>query len=96
MAVSGRHSNDAGDSAAKFQGLAQDIIGNLRNPDIIGVEEIQDADGGGSGSNMSGLPSIQKLIDAVKAAGGPTYVYIEIAPAPGTSGTGRTGPGARP
>lgn len=80
------HNLNAGDSAAKFQGLAQDIIGNLRTPDIIGVEEIQDADGGGSGSDMSGLPSIQKLIDAIKAAGGPTYVYVEIAPEPGTSG----------
>jgi predicted extracellular nuclease len=86
MAAYNLHNLNAGDTAAKFQGLAHDIITNLRSPDIIGVEEIQDADGGGSGSNMSGLPSVQKLIDAIAAAGGPTYVYVEIAPAPGTSG----------
>lgn len=86
MAAYNLHNLNAGDSAAKFQGLAQDIITNLRSPDIIGVEEIQDADGAGGGSDMSGLPSVQKLIDAIKAAGGPTYVYVEIAPPPGTSG----------
>lgn len=86
MAAYNLHNLNAGDSAAKFQALAQDIIANLRSPDIIGVEEIQDADGEGKGSDMSGLPSVQKLIDAIKAAGGPTYVYIEIAPEPGTTG----------
>jgi len=86
MAAYNLHNLNAGDSVAKFQGLAQDIIVNLKAPDIIGVEEIQDADGEGSGTDMSGLPSIQKLIDAIAAAGGPTYVYVEIAPAPGTNG----------
>lgn len=77
---------NASASAAKVGGLAADIVNNLNAPDIIGVEEIQDADGPGTGANMSGHPSVQALIDAIVAAGGPRYVYIEIAPTPGSNG----------
>jgi uncharacterized protein len=71
----------------KFDILARDIVINLRAPDIIGVNEIQDADGAGTGSNLSGFVTAQRLIDAIRTAGGPTYTYIEVAPtAPNTTG----------
>lgn len=69
---------DASDN--KFDVLASDIVYNLKAPDIISLQEIQDADGAGSGSNLSGAPTAQGLIDAIAALGGPHYVYVEIAP----------------
>ena len=82
---------DPGDPQAKFDALAVDIVNNLRAPDVIGVEEIQDADGAGAGANLSGIATAQKLIDAILAAGGPRYAYVEIAPA--TAGTSGGEPG---
>lgn len=71
---------DPTDSQAKFDALAANIVSNLGAPDIVGLEEVQDADGAGNGTNYSGHPTADKLIAAIKAAGGPTYVYVEVAP----------------
>jgi VCBS repeat-containing protein len=68
------------DSDAKFQALADDIAHNLGAPDIIGVEEIQDADGSGNGTNYSGADTLNRLVAAIEAAGGPHYSWVEIAP----------------
>ena len=77
---------DPGDGA-RFALLAADIVTNLRAPDILAVQEIQDADGAGGGSDLSGAATAQALIDAIEAAGGPTYVYVEVAPTtPGSTG----------
>lgn len=64
----------------KYDVLAQDIVYNLRAPDIIAVQEIQDADGAGKGSDLSGVQTAQGLIDAIQAINGGRYGYIEIAP----------------
>lgn len=82
---------DPRDPQAKFDALAVDIVNNLRRPDVIGVEEIQDADGAGSGADLSGAATAQKLIDAILAAGGPRYTYVEVAPT--TAGTSGGEPG---
>ncbi len=71
---------DPTDPQAKFDQLGVDIAQNLHAPDIVGLEEIQDADGAGNGTNYSGAVTAQKLIDAIVAAGGPHYVYVEVAP----------------
>jgi VCBS repeat-containing protein len=68
------------DPDAKFQALADDIAHNLGAPDIIGVEEIQDADGSGNGTNYSGADTLNRLVAAIEAAGGPHYSWVEIAP----------------
>lgn len=71
----------------KFDLLANDIVYSLKAPDIIGVQEIQDADGSGRGADLSGLVTAQKLIDAIYAESGIRYSYVEIAPSgPGTTG----------
>lgn len=76
---------DPGDG--KFGLLAADIVYNLLAPDIISLEEIQDADGAGTGTDLSGYVTAQGLIDAIAAIGGPNYVYIEVTPsAPNTTG----------
>jgi predicted extracellular nuclease len=71
---------DPTDPQSKFDNLAHDIAQNLGSPDIIGVEEIQDADGAGAGTNYSGAVTLDKLVAAIVAAGGPHYSYVEIAP----------------
>ena len=78
---------DPTDAPAKFEILARDIVFNLSAPDILAVQEIQDADGRGNGSDLSGQATAAKLIAAIKAAGGPDYIYVEIAPdTPGSTG----------
>lgn len=78
---------DGLDPQAKFDLLAGNIVYNLQAPDIIGVQEIQDADGAGNGSDLSGYVTAQRLIDTIAGLGGPNYVYIEVTPsAPGTTG----------
>jgi VCBS repeat-containing protein len=76
----------------KFDILASDIVYNLGAPDIIAAQEIQDADGAGSGSDLSGTVTAQGLIDAIFAESGLRYAYIEIAP-PTAGSTGGEGGG---
>ena len=64
----------------KFDILARDIALNLRGPDILAVQEIQDADGAGTGGNLSGTVTANLLISAISRAGGPNYAYVEVAP----------------
>lgn len=63
-----------------FNLLATDIVYALGAPDILAAQEIQDADGAGTGGNLSGTVTAQLLIDAIVTAGGPRYVYVEVAP----------------
>ncbi|HVF95059.1 MAG TPA: endonuclease/exonuclease/phosphatase [Sphingomonas sp.] len=71
----------------KFDLLAANIVYNLRAPDIIAVQEIQDADGAGRGTDLSGQATAQELIDAIAAIGGARYGYVEVAP-PTANSTG--------
>jgi VCBS repeat-containing protein len=71
---------DPTDPDSKFAALASDIVNNLGAPDIMGLEEIQDADGAGAGTDLSGTATLAKLVAAIDAAGGPHYQFIEIAP----------------
>ena len=64
----------------KFDILASNIVYNLRAPDILGLQEIQDADGAGPGRDLSGTITAQGLIDAISRISGAHYAYIEIAP----------------
>ncbi|MEA1072604.1 Calx-beta domain-containing protein [Sphingomonas sp. LY160] len=78
---------DPTDGPVKYDLLSDDIIYSLGAPDIIGVQEIQDADGAGSGSDLSGYVTAKILIDAIYAKTGILYTYVEIAPStPGSTG----------
>lgn len=76
---------------ARFDDLADDIVDHLGSPDIIGLNEIQDADGAGTGSNLSGQATADALIAAIIAAGGPAYTYVEVAPTVANSTGGEPG-----
>lgn len=71
---------DPGDGAAKFNTLADAIVNNLKSPDIINIEELQDNNGPIDDSVVDASVTYQTLINAIAAAGGPTYEYRQIDP----------------
>lgn len=77
---------DPTDSDAKFAELARQIVEGLRAPDIIGLQEIQDNNGAGGGGGTDASLTYQRLIDAIVAAGGPTYAFADVPPVDGTNG----------
>lgn len=64
----------------KYDILANDIVNSLKAPDIVALQEVQDADGAGGGSILSGASNVQGLIDAIAKLSGLVYTYVEIAP----------------
>jgi len=68
---------DPGDGAAKFAALAADIVFNLQAPDIIALQEVQDNSGATNDGTVSASITLQMLVDAIDAAGGPSYSWID-------------------
>ncbi|MDH3680302.1 MAG: endonuclease/exonuclease/phosphatase family protein [Acidimicrobiia bacterium] len=66
--------------------LADQIVNSLRNPDVIAVQEIQDNNGEIDDGTTDADETLQRLVDAIAAAGGPSYAAFDVAPADGTSG----------
>lgn len=65
---------------ARFASVANDIVNRLGAPDVIAVQRVQDADGQGTGTDLSGQETANRLIDAIFQQTGVRYVYVEIAP----------------
>lgn len=61
----------------RFAAIAQQIVNNLGSPDIIGLQEIQDNSGGTDDGTVSADQVLQMLVDAIVAAGGPAYSFID-------------------
>ncbi|WP_434966806.1 lamin tail domain-containing protein [Janibacter indicus] len=62
-----------GNDQSKFDRLAGQIVTNLRSPDVIAVEEVQDNSGPTDDGTVDSSATTDKLIAAIEAAGGPTY-----------------------
>ena len=77
---------DGLDPQARYDRVASQIVGNLRAPDILSLEEIQDNDGAASASPTSAGVTYTRLIAAIRAAGGPTYQYRQVDPASNQDG----------
>ena len=77
---------DPSDGATQFDALAAAIVGNLRAPDILNLEEVQDNSGATNDGVVNANQTLQMLIDAIAAAGGPTYQYQQINPLDGQDG----------
>ena len=60
--------------------LAAQIVDNLRSPDLIGIEEVQDNSGGANDGTVDASLSWAALIAAIQAEGGPLYEYRQIDP----------------
>ncbi|MEM6716411.1 MAG: endonuclease/exonuclease/phosphatase family protein, partial [Cyanobacteria bacterium P01_C01_bin.147] len=68
--------DDLGDG--RFAAIAQQIVNNLNTPDIIGLQEVQDNTGGEIVDDIIAADvTLQTLIDAIVAAGGPEYEFID-------------------
>lgn len=57
----------------KFDRLAGQVVDNLRSPDVIAMEEVQDASGPADDGTVDSTATTDKLIAAIEAQGGPTY-----------------------
>ena len=68
------------DPPTKFARLAGLIVDNLQAPDIVALEEIQDNDGPANTAVTDASLTLQQLIAAIQAAGGPTYQFRQIDP----------------
>ncbi|MGV9453325.1 endonuclease/exonuclease/phosphatase family protein [Streptomyces sp. NPDC003635] len=73
-------------SDATFEAHASAIVNNLQSPDIVSLEEIQDNNGAKNDGTVAADQTMQKLIDAIVAAGGPRYDWRSIDPANNTDG----------
>ncbi|MDM5153758.1 DUF6359 domain-containing protein [Bacillus sp. DX1.1] len=67
-------------SDEKVKELAYSIKYNLKMPDIIGVQEMQDNNGTIDDGTTDASLSAKRIIDAVQEIHGPEYKYVEIAP----------------
>jgi len=74
------------DPQAKFDRLAAGLVRNLAAPDIVSLEEIQDNSGAADDGTVAANLTLDKLVAAISAAGGPAYRYREIDPINDTTG----------
>ncbi|WP_406329034.1 endonuclease/exonuclease/phosphatase family protein [Streptomyces sp. NBC_00203] len=81
---------DPTDAASKFTALASGIVTNLKSPDIVALEEVQDNNGATDDGTVDASTTLSTLIAAIKTAGGPTYSYTQISPTNDADG-GETG-----
>ena len=74
------------DPAEKYSRLAGQIVTNLKAPDILALEEIQDNSGAANDGTVDSTATSDKLIAAITAAGGPAYQARWVNPANGQDG----------
>ena len=70
-------SNTPDDKVTK---VAKSFVTNMKSPDIITLVEVQDNDGQTNSGNTDASESYTRLIEAIKAAGGPSYKWTDVAP----------------
>ncbi|MFC8372221.1 MULTISPECIES: endonuclease/exonuclease/phosphatase family protein [unclassified Streptomyces] len=64
-----------------FAAHAAAIVNNLKSPDIVSLEEIQDNNGATDDGTVAADLTMTRLIDAIEAAGGPRYDWRSVDPA---------------
>ncbi|MEH3107521.1 MAG: hypothetical protein PGN09_09610 [Sphingomonas fennica] len=87
---------DPTDGAARFAAIAQAIATNLKAPDILSIEEIQDNNGAaaGDGTAPTGADASQTwqlLVDALNAATGQRYQWVDEEPVYNAEGGQQSG-----
>ncbi|MFB8757114.1 endonuclease/exonuclease/phosphatase family protein [Streptomyces nigra] len=73
-------------SDSTFAAHASAIVNNLRSPDIVSLEEIQDDNGATNDGTVTAGQTLAKLADAIVTAGGPRYDWRSIDPVDGADG----------
>ncbi|WP_371496148.1 endonuclease/exonuclease/phosphatase family protein [Kitasatospora sp. NBC_00374] len=71
---------DPSDPDSKFGELAKGVVTNLRSPDIVTLEEIQDNNGATNDGTVDASATVAKFVAAIQAAGGPAYDWRSINP----------------
>lgn len=84
--------DDYGDG--RFHTLAQAVVLQANQPDIIALQEIQDNDGAEITMVIDASATYEALIKEINVLGGTKYKWIDIAPAVGEGG-GQPGGGIR-
>lgn len=64
----------------KVDGIARNIIKNLKSPDIIGLIEVQDEDGQSDTGVTDASGNYKALIEAINRLGNIEYGYTDVAP----------------
>ncbi|WP_018247618.1 endonuclease/exonuclease/phosphatase family protein [Orenia marismortui] len=72
--------------ASRMSEIASAIVNNLKNPDIVGLVEIQDNNGEDNNGVVAADKTYNKLISAISNAGGVSYGYVNIDPIDGQDG----------
>lgn len=62
--------------AAQIAQLADQIANNLGAPDILALQEVQDDSGVADDGTLSADQTLQAIVDAIHAAGGPRYDFV--------------------
>ena len=62
---------DPSDGATKFDRLAHILVDNLRSPDVVALEEVQDNNGAVNDGTTDSTVTLDTLVAAITAAGGP-------------------------
>jgi uncharacterized protein len=70
----------------RFAAIANQIVNNLKSPDIIALQEVQDSDGAEQTEVTDATLTYQTLIEAIAEAGGPRYEFRDIPPTDDQSG----------
>src|ERR687888_582798 len=71
---------DPTDPQSKFDRLAAILVNNLKSPDIVSGEEVQDDNGPTNDAVVDANATLDQLVAAIQAAGGPGYAYRYINP----------------
>ncbi len=75
-----------GSDVGQMATVGAHIAANLAGPDIVALQEIQDDSGENNDGTTSSAQTLTALIAAIEAAGGPTYVGVDVTPADNTQG----------
>ena len=81
--------NPLAETAERMERLGRQIAVGLDAPDVVALQEIQDANGTRGGEEnleTDASETLRALVDAVEAAGGPRYAFFDVAPEPNNSG----------
>ncbi len=71
---------DADVAEGRFERIAVQIVDSLHSPAILSLQEIQDNTGAVDDGTVDADLTLQRLVDAIAAAGGPVYRYIDNPP----------------
>jgi endonuclease/exonuclease/phosphatase family metal-dependent hydrolase len=64
-------------ASGKFDAIAAHVVKNMGAPDVIALQEVQDGNGGTNDSLVSAEATLQRLVQAISEAGGPTYAFVD-------------------